>query len=96
MFCEHIFSGEKNCENEPTVKELKERRLGAGSAFNAAEFQIVPGATDSSLVHQQVLQPQRRSFANRRQLSGLKMSEAQSGQIAVLVSELREALDYTG
>lgn len=42
------------------------------------------------------MQPQRRPFANRRQLCGLKMSEAQSRQIAVLVSEFREALDYAG
>jgi len=62
--------------NGLTVKQLKESCLGAGSAFNSAEFQIVSGATDSSLVHQQVLQPQRRPFTDRRQLCGLKMSEA--------------------
>ena len=39
------------------------------------------------------LEPQRRALADGRELRGLEVSEPERGQVAVLVREVREAVD---
>jgi len=53
----HRYNSTIGRANELTVKELKERRLSASGALDSTESKVVPGTTNGSLVHQQILQP---------------------------------------
>lgn len=76
-----------------TVEKLQEGSLRTGGTLDTSQAQVVPGSAYRSLVHDEFLQPERRSLTHSRQLGRLKVSEAQSWQGTVVHGELGQSLD---
>ena len=70
------------------VKESEETCLSAGGPLHAAERQIFQLECQLFIVHQEILQIQRKTFADRSQLSHLIVGETQRGHIRISPAEL--------
>ena len=76
------------------VEQRQERRLRAGRALHATQAQVVSGPLEVSQVPEQLLQPQRRSLAHRRQLCRLEVRPPEHRQVLVLQRKLRQPVDH--
>ena len=79
-----------------TIEQLEERSLCTSGALHSAKLQVVPGTTNSPLVHQKIVKPQGGSFTNGRKLRWLEMSETQGRQVAMLTRKSRETRQDVG
>ena len=73
------------------VEELEEARLSAGRSLRSQEFQPGEPPLDLFQVENQLMAPERRPLADRHQLSRLKVSVAQTGQVLPLPGECPRA-----
>jgi len=76
-----------------TIKEGKERGLGAGRALDATEAEVVACARQVAQVPEKLLEPKRSPLADGRQLGRLEVGEAERRQVLVLLGEGRQARD---
>ena len=76
-----------------TVEDLEEGSLSTGGTLDTTEAQVITSALKVTQIHQQILDPKTSTLANGNQLSGLTVSETQSGQVLVLLSELGQLVD---
>lgn len=76
-----------------TVEDLQERRLSTGGTLDTTEAQVIAGTLKVAQIHQQILDPETSTLANGHQLGGLTVSEAQTREVLVLLSELGQLVD---
>jgi len=78
------------------IEQGQERALRSGRTLHTSESQVRPRSLQVTQVPQQLLDPERGSLANSRQLGGLEVGEAEGGQVAVLLGEGGQAGDDDG
>jgi len=78
------------------LKESQEGTLGTGGAFDTAETEVFASAGQVAQVPEKLLNPEGGALADSGELSGLEVSESESGQVLVLLSKGAQALDDTG
>lgn len=76
-----------------TVEDLEEGGLSTGGTLDTTEAQVITGTLKVAQIHQQILDPETSTLTNGNQLSGLTVSETQSGQVLVLLSKLGQLVD---
>lgn len=75
------------------VKQGEERGLRSGRALDATEAEVVLCPPEVAQIPQELLEPERRALADRRQLGRLEVGEAERRQRAVLLGKGSEARD---
>ena len=76
------------------VEQLHEGRLRAGRALAAQHAQVLDTVFDLAQVHEQLVHPQGRALADRGQLRGLEVGEAERRLRLVRVRKLRELVQH--
>ncbi len=76
------------------VEEFQETRLRAGRPLVAQGFEAGDAVLDFGQVQGEIVGPETRPFADGRRLGGLKMGEAEAGQIAVFGGEGGQRVDH--
>ena len=78
------------------LKQLEERRLGAGGALGAEQLRLRQAVAHLLEIHQKFLDPQRRALADGGRLRGLEVGEREGGEILVFLrktAQLRDGVD---
>ena len=71
------------------VEQLHVAGLCARRALHTAEPEVLPCPGHGPLVHEEVTNPQTCTLPHRRQLGGLVVGVAQSGEVLVLLCKIR-------
>ena len=66
-----------------SVKEFQKTRLSSRGSLYAAQFNVRFQIHEIFIIHFKILEPKRRPFADRRQLSGLEVRKAERRQIFI-------------
>lgn len=79
-----------------TVEDLEERGLSTSGTLDTTEAQVITRPLQVAQIHQQVLNPQRCTLANRHELCGLSVGETQAGQVFVFLGESGQLVNHNG
>ncbi len=76
------------------LEQVQETRLGAGCPLGPSGLQARQAVLELPEVQHQVVRPQTRPLADRRQLRRLQVGEAEAGQVAIPPGELGQPIDH--
>jgi hypothetical protein len=78
------------------VKQREEACLSAGGTLDTTETEIGTSTLKVAQVPKELLDPESGALTDSGKLGRLKVGEAQSGQVAVLLGKMRQARDDGG
>ena len=79
-----------------TVEDLEEGGLSTSGTLDTTEAQVITRPFQVAQIHQQVLDPQGCTLANRHELCGLPVGETQTRQVLVFIGKCGQLVNHNG